>query len=284
MKEKNNKSFFSNEAILGVAATAISYLVAYNFEKSYLSYFEVPGGLVQVEIKSIIVAGLSVLGITCVIYQILDFITLIINDKYADKPMAKVFDSYGVIFIPSVILCLFIDLEWYMKIFALTVPFTNMWIQVLMPLFEIKKYGSYSDAQREVVECTQDNNALISRYKVLGNTSFWRLALIGMYLIIASQAAGYTAASNQTEFFIDESERVLVRAYSVNAIMAHSKNSNLTGTFVVTSLENLKLKKLESELDVFKKQGMDKKASNFLSNIYNYLISSWSKLTYMLNL
>ena len=273
-EETTRSSFFTNEAILGLAVTAISYLVAYNFEKSYLSYFEVPGDLVQVEVKSIIVAGLSVLGLTGLVYQALDLITTVINSKYADKPLAKVFDSHGLIFVPSLILCFFVDAPWYQKLFFLTVPFVNMWIQLIMPLFEIKNYGSYSEAQREVIEFTQKTSGLVQRYKVLGNASFWRLALISVYLIIAGQAAGYTVASNQKDFYTDESERVLIRTYSENAIMAYLDGNGLTGVFVVTSLDDLKLKKVDFELDIFDKQGMDSKVFGFFSNMYNQIIDS----------
>ncbi|MCC4275339.1 hypothetical protein [Marinomonas communis] len=243
-------------------------------KKSYLSYFDVPGDLVQVEVKSIIVAGLSVLGLTGLVYQALDLTTTVINEKYADKPLAQVFDSHGLIFVPSLILCLFVDAPWYQKLFFLTVPFANMWIQIIMPLFEIKNCGSYSEAQREVIEFTQKNSGLVQRYKVLGNASFWRLVLISVYLIIAGQAAGYTVASNQKDFYTDEFERVLIRAYSDNAIMAHLDSNGLAGVLVVTSLDNLKLRKVDFELEVFDKKEMDGNFFGFFNDMYYQIINS----------
>ncbi|WP_421311126.1 hypothetical protein [Aeromonas sp. 603757] len=272
MKEQRSTNIiFSNEAIAGLVITAISYLVAYIFERSYLSYFEVPEGLLQVEVKSIILACLSILGLTGLVYQVLDLVTTVINDKYADKPIAKIFDSYGVIFIPAVILCLFIDAEWYKKVFFLTIPFMNMWFQIIMPFFEIKNYGSYSDAQSKVIEWSRGYGGLTQRYKVFGEVSIGRVVLICFYLAVAAHAAGNVSASNQKEYFSDELGRVLIRAYSGNAIMAYSNENKLTGMFVLTPINGLKLKKIESEQNILNKEGIDSKMYGLFDRVFNLI-------------
>ncbi|MBL0598251.1 MULTISPECIES: hypothetical protein [Aeromonas] len=272
MKEQRSTNIiFSNEAIAGLVITAMSYLVAYIFERSYLSYFEVPEGLLQVEVKSIILACLSIVGLTGLVYQVLDLVTTVINDKYADKPIAKVFDSYGVIFIPAVILCLLIDAEWYKKVFFLTIPFMNMWFQIIMPFFEIKNYGSYSDAQSKVIEWSRGYGGLTQRYKVFGEASIGRVVLICFYLAVAAHAAGNVSASNQKEYFSDELGRVLIRAYSGNAIMAYSNENKLTGMFVLTPINGLKLKKIESEKNIFNKEGVDSKMYGLFDRVFNLI-------------
>lgn len=270
MKEKyDNNISFSHEAIVGVAITAISYLVAYIFEKSYLSYFEIPEGLVQVEIKSIILAGLSVLGITALVYQFSDILATFMQHNFSDKPMAKVFDSYGIIFTAFLILCLFADLAWYKKAFLLTIPFYNMWLQIVMPFFEMKRYGSYSEAQNKIIEWTNCHGGLEQRYTFFGNTFFLRFVLLAIYLMIAGQTAGYMLASSHKEYFSDESGRVLIRAYSESAIMAYSDGNKLTGVFVVQPINGLKLKKIDSEINVFDKKGVDSQVYGGVDKLYN---------------
>lgn len=243
VESEKNSSALKGDALHVLILTSIAYLVAYSYEVSYLGYFGISADFAIIDVKTIIGAGIAVFAVFSIIYQLLDVISSFIKDNAPEGNLAKLFNRFGILFIPLVALVLISDMPLLNKLYMIFVPFPLFWFQVIYPIFERKKYGSYKEAQTAIIEHSKSSSdGLALKNSNESTKKYLMIMLIAIYAIFAASVAGSINASHQRDFFsVQEKEQILIRVYGETAILGELKSEKLSGTVIVRKLEGLTL-------------------------------------------
>lgn len=269
MEEIKKNTVLFNDALLLSVLTSVAYLIAYAYESSYLNYFGIPQDFVSIDIKTIITAGVLVFSFFVLMFQLLDTIATIIQIKFPDGNLSKLFDRFGILFIPSLLLILISDVPILHKFYLIFVPFPLFWFQIIYPLFKIKTYGSYKNAQLAIMtNVTNDHRGILAKYSIEGLYKYIVIILISIFSIYTAIVFGSLSASNKENFFVDNNDMVLIKVYEEKAILAEINNSILTGKLTIKNINELNLSKKKYE-----NLSQDKPdSSDLFSSIKSYLL------------
>ena len=243
MEQEKSSATLKGDALQVLILTSIAYLVAYIYESSYLRYFGASPEFVTINVKTLIAAGIAVFVAFSLIYQVIDIISTVIKNSIPDGNLSKLFNQFGILFIPLAILVLISDLPILNKIYLIFVPFPMFWFQIIYPVFERKKYGSYKEAQAAIIKYSNPApSGLILKNPDKGVQDYLLIILISVYAAMAASTVGTMNASQQEDFFYEpKKQQILIRAYGEIALFGEVKAGVLSGTFSIQKLDGLTL-------------------------------------------
>ncbi|MDE1350180.1 hypothetical protein L9W80_08415 [Vibrio aestuarianus] len=245
MENEESSSALKGGALQVLILSSIAYLVAYTYEVSFLKYFGASADFVTIDVKAIIGGGIVVFVMFSIVFQLLNIIDIIIKYIVPAGNLEKLFNQFGILFIPVVVLVLISDATFLNKLYIIFLPFPLFWLQVIYPIFVRKNYGSYKEAQTAIIEISNKT----SSESVLKNSSestqkYLLIIAMAIYSVMASSIVGAMSASQQREFFsVQGQQQVLIRTYGDKAILGEVKSEVLSGTFIIRKLEGLTLTK-----------------------------------------
>lgn len=277
MAKEINKSNGLNEAACLLLLTSISYVAAYAYELSYLKFFGIPSDFITVNLNSLVITGISVVVMLGIIYQGLDLATTIINEEYSESVFAHIFNKYSLLFVPSTILVLLADTSILYKLFLIIFLFPMMWFYIILPAFERKLYGSYTEAYFSIIKSEPKETILSSKLNTFNIRNFLLIIVSGVYIICASHILGFQTASSKDEFLIDKENRALIRAYDKSAILGVLDGNELVGKYVIKELKDIEFEKKAIELIITRELDADDKLMNYTKHIYESITRLFTK-------
>ncbi|WP_031545568.1 hypothetical protein [Salinicoccus luteus] len=222
----NNRIGFIDTGLLIATFTAISYFIAYSYEKAYLSYF----GFGEFSVLSVSITSLvTSLGSMVIILLALAlaFIGFKSNLKVIDNPIIVLFSRYFFYFFCILIFLLFFRFQY---IFFFTVVIISFLAVIYVtPLFKYRKTKGYMNKVREKIKDLDEEakENLLEGLHLRWNYSILNkimvAAIICFFAYYISSAMGYYAALSKEEFYITELENrelVVFKIYGDSAVAA----------------------------------------------------------------
>lgn len=225
MKVSDVVVFLKTEAFLLSAIPAVVIVVSFIFEVGYLSFYDAPLSVVEIDIHKIIV---SCACLIILFYWIAEVISGLM--KMARR-FSKVIGAFFVSLIPGLIIALFALL---FKVYLILWAAAAVVLLLYLPLaIELRRERS---KENENVE--RDEGSLIGRIK--------EFLLVGAVVVGLSFGAGYSVASDKVKYFVVGDDRVLIEMYGDTAVLAYFGGKKgmhtLTGEIELVSLSEFQLK------------------------------------------
>ncbi len=238
-----------SEGILLAVGSSTAYLLTFQYEKGFASYFGIPPQFVSVGLLNVLYGAILLLVFIYVVFSLGNLSLIFIPTRYSGEPVfLRRILELGVTLLPAfAVAYLHNNLLWWSLFVggALLLVFGSF----ILPLFRNKTESSYIK-KLEAEERKKQNTAVTPTLLSLTVPRLGpKLPLILWYSLMSIflvAAAGESAAQSQREFLVTtlapQSEVVLLRRYGDELIFApfDRKTSQVQKTFVVVKVQDLK--------------------------------------------
>jgi hypothetical protein len=245
--EGRKNQFRLSEGVLLALAPAYAYLLTFQYEKGFTSYFGIPDSFIDITLGNVLTLAGVVLGFVWVYLMMLNGIVMFIPSSVGNHPLIK----RHVITLSIYSLFVYIPAYIYdtrsMWVFAISTTLLGIFTYFILPLILFRDKRGYLD-KLEIAAARMDRDDttnLIGWYKARINPWFTILTLIFAYFVFIAYEAGRMKAANQQEFLttsINDREVVCLRAYADKLILTpFDRNTRRAEKrFIIVSLNDLK--------------------------------------------
>lgn len=233
-KDKFNPSSAASILLM----SSMAYICTFIYEGAYFMHFGVPFDYISIKPELVIAVGISIfLALSVSIYLVLGIHYIFIGEKKDETKSAFSIWLYsrGYFYIPMALFILASPLTAGYKVFFLTVPFSIMWSEIIIPIVLKLPGESYQEAYSRNLKYnssndteTQENN---SKGSILSNNNIF---MVSIFCIFLSAVLGQTKAASE-QYFFTNSNNVLIRDYGDRSILVEVENSALTGKYLINT-------------------------------------------------
>lgn len=228
-----------SEAILVALTSAFSYLVAFQYEKGFASYFRIPYQLISVDLSRVLLIGLTLFAILIFAFPILNLLVVVFSNIMSPVIKRLLRPYLFIIFIIITYIYLYKFTGFHRWGWILIFLVIMIFLDFVLPLITQRTKGSYIDklqAQDALESSIMNIPAFIrTRY---GSEIVLLIAacLIGISL---SYSAGYAEAVSEDIFLVTNTnpELVVLRKYEDKLICAPLNRTDKTSLPSFTILD-----------------------------------------------
>ena len=238
-----------SEGILLAIGSSAAYLLTFQYEKGFASYFGIPPQFVSVGLLNVLYGAVLLLAFIYVVFSFGNLSVAFIPTKYSVEPVfvRRILELWITLLPDFAVAYLHNNLLWWLLfvVGALLLVFAGF----VLPLFRNKTESSYIK-KLEAEERKKQKTAGTPNLLSLTVPKFGpKLSLILWYSLMSiflAAAAGESAAESQKEFLVTTiaptNEVVLLRRYGDELIFApfDRKTFQVQKTFLVVKVQDLK--------------------------------------------
>jgi hypothetical protein len=223
---RKRSQFPYSEGLLIALVPAYAYLLTFQYEEGFASYFGIPAQLVDINLGSILIPTAAVLVFGLLYFMVANGLVMFIPATVGDHPLVKrhvitIIVSSLLLFIPAVI---YNTRRWW--IFAIGSTLLGIFVYLLFPLLLFRTEGGYiNKLEKAQLRLDRGNDAptLIRWSAAKLNPRLILLFIFLIYLVVMSKEAGRTSAMGQREFLTMSSnagDMALLRSYAGRFVFA----------------------------------------------------------------
>lgn len=256
MDPKNKENYFTEGIIIAIF-TLLSYVVAYQYESGFCSYWGIPKFFIDISLTSVVSAGLGIFFFMLWLLIIMN-VPIIFFDKALSKEdslqkrliifhliffavLIATLRGYGISFIPIFLTAMVGILD----IFLFILPWWT----------DRKKYPEKADFFERLSREYQDKKEPKDGYywfmSIGGAKPYYFFILILPLVTLIASAAGSASAKNTTNFMIVKSENlILIKKYGNNYILRpiDTSNNKVSNEIIVWDSKNIAKYRLSPKL------------------------------------
>lgn len=233
MENQKGKIEIIDASLLVAGLSALSYLIVYQFEKSYLRYFGFTDlGLISISISNLV----SVLSITflVVFFTVTVYHGVLANLRIVDHPILKVASRNLHLFFGIGFLYIALGHDYLSTILILLALLLSL--LYIVPIFTYSRIKGYKNKLNEMMNRYENSKKIqFSNFvqMLLKGDLFSLLVTIIFCYWLATMLGTYSAKS-QNEYYVTEVKNVeyaVIRMYSSeNALLIPTKNKKSSST------------------------------------------------------
>lgn len=220
--EETNKSNLLNDAIIIAMISVIGYLISYNYEVGYLSYYKIPDKFVQIDITSILKSTGVIIGTLLTLYNMFNVLPAFYPPKKVDgdgrtNPIHDSFRRLFWAFAFSLFIIFFTVFHLTIIYLCIGIIFVISLLEFVFPLLGQRKIKGY---KAKLIAARAIDNSVLTLNDVIRNrfgAKTVRIFLI-LLLIVATiplvKYIGENRANNQTNYLVINSDKPMVLLYT----------------------------------------------------------------------
>lgn len=218
--DKIDTSKYLNEGLIIAGFTLLSYIIAYEFERSFCEYWQLPVFFIKINLTTAIASGLSLFSFLLILFFLLNYLFSIFNKEISEKDNIKniiiIYHIGAAVFLTAVIKgygVSIIPLSLFLAIIFLDIKFILFrWYK------DKKKYPEHEEFFNRIDRSFKEESKCSNAFDWLalyngGKIFIFIIAFLPLIMVLASSAGNYRARSTSNFYVIEEKNLVLLKIY-----------------------------------------------------------------------
>ncbi|PMN69174.1 hypothetical protein [Enterovibrio norvegicus] len=249
----SKNSFTISDGITVIFVTALAYLSVLFYEIGYTGYFSIPKEFIKIDVSNLLITGAVLIGVSYLIFYVLDMLTSLINMKFHNTGISRLFSKHGLLLIIGIFVCLMSDFDIRSSFYFLFIPVLYFTLDATPPLFESEKLGTYNSRLEDWLNIQSKNptRGMVYSASKNGYGSLMIIGIFSMYLLAFCRVVGLSEAKATTIFPVINKDNVVLRVYGQNALVSKINRGDmiLENYFKIVNLEGVSFK-IENLADI----------------------------------